>query len=94
MHKVLLEQIQAYRDQGDIAACHQAVQDLYPELRLRWTQIYGRRWSHILGGRDDWGAESMKVRLNDRIGLILSHHEQIPAAELAQIIAALKEYLA
>ena len=27
----------------------QAVQESYPGLGLRWTKIYGRRWSHVWG---------------------------------------------
>lgn len=50
MTRELAKRIENYvRQLPTLQACHQAIQELYPELKVRWTKIYGRRWSHVWG---------------------------------------------
>lgn len=85
-----------YRNNGDIiVSCHQALQQLYPELTVRWARIYGYRWAFIHGSiTDNISTGVVKLRLNDNYGLCIDNAGIITPDELNIIINTLKEYFA
>lgn len=64
MTRELAKRIENYvRQLPTLQACHQAIQELYPELKVRWTKIYGRRWSHVWGTKPVCSAPAGRCRL-------------------------------
>lgn len=85
-----------YKSNGDIiVSCHQALQQLYPELMMRWARIYGYRWAFIYGTiTDNIGTSLVKLRLNGDYGLCIDNAGIIASDELNEIKNTLKEYFA
>ncbi len=85
-----------YKSSGDIiVSCHQALQQLYPELMMRWARIYGYRWSFIHGTIiDNISTSLVKLRLNNDYGLCIDNANIITPEQLNEIKNTLKEYFA
>ncbi|HOB11958.1 MAG TPA: hypothetical protein PKO32_02270 [Syntrophomonadaceae bacterium] len=94
MTKELAERIEYYARQLPVLqACHQAVQESYPGLGLRWTKIYGRRWSHVWGDGTSMLSAGRRVQINESWGMVLNEPCPIPEPELTQMVQVLKNYL-
>jgi hypothetical protein len=81
-----------YQHNSDIIiSCHQALQELYPGLIVRWARIYGHRWAFIHGSAStDINAVTLKVRLNDEYGLCVDNVRVIPSSQMDEIITTLR----
>lgn len=73
-----------------IILCHQALLNLYPGLKLRWSQIYGPRWSHVYGNIEGVSCDSFRVQLNAKYGVNIEDAGYFAPQELHGIINTLK----
>jgi|GEM_PF-1725180 len=81
-----------YNKQEFIRLFHDALLAHYPGLRLRWVNIYGKRWSHLYGDYDIVAIRPLKVQLNNNYGICIDNPEIIGRRNLEEIIAILKEF--
>lgn len=72
-------------------ACHQILMERYPELKVRWSRIYGFRWSHIYGNIEPTSFNPVKIRLNRNYGIFIDNANILTPDELEKIIKELKE---
>ncbi len=88
--------IKDYSGQGDnwMTACHKALLKTYPEIRVRWARIYGRRWSHILGDAEAESVSTLRVQLNDNYGICIDNGYLLSSREWEAIIETIKGYMA
>lgn len=94
MHEPLFNKIMVYRERNEILpSCHQALQDIYPGIQIRWARIYGRRWAFQYGDGFDSLAVTIKYKINEQMGLIINHQELIPEQELPLVINTLRKCL-
>jgi len=94
MTRELAKRIENYvRQLPTLQACHQAIQELYPELKVRWTKIYGRRWSHVWGDETSMFSAGRRVQINEGWGIVVDEPCPIPEPELTQMVQVLKDYL-
>lgn len=68
--------------------------DMYPNLQLRWSKIYGKRWSHFHGNSGEPAHNPLQLKLNKKYGLCIDNAEIIPADELDKVIKMIKECFA
>ncbi|CFY11633.1 Uncharacterized [Syntrophomonas zehnderi OL-4] len=96
MKKKLLALINEYNgNHGMLTACQMAMQQLYPQLKLRWSRIYGSRWAFLEGNSDDYvPLNPTRIRINNEYGLCIDNADVITASELEDISQSLKECLA
>jgi hypothetical protein len=72
--------------------CQEELIRAYPDLKLRWVRIYGKRWAYLYGNFDNEGALApLKIQLNHDYGLCLDNSEVIPETDLVNILKLLKE---
>jgi len=71
--------------------CDNQILRIYPQIRIRWARIYGSRWAHLLGNFADLSLKPLRVKLNDKYGLLIDNAHSLPPADLQQLIAILKE---
>ncbi|MGI5880204.1 MAG: hypothetical protein ACOX6L_06370 [Syntrophomonadaceae bacterium] len=93
MHQPLFKKVSLYQEHNEILpACHQALQDIYPGIKVRWARIYGRRWAFQYG--DSFGdLPAVKYKINEQMGLIISNQELIPDQELPLVLDTLRKCL-
>ncbi len=90
MHQPLFDKVMLYQELNEIIpACHQALQDMYPGVKVRWARIYGHRWAFQYGDRFD-ELTSIQFKINENTGVIISNEELIPEQELPVVIATLR----
>ncbi len=75
-----------------VTACNQALQELYPELKVRWARIYGPRWAYLCGNSEGISIGFKKIRLNDKYGICIDNAEILSPGEIEDIINSLKEF--
>jgi hypothetical protein len=61
---------QALGMEAVIKSCHQALLNQYPGLRLSWSRIYGKRWSHVYGEVELFSLNRQRVELGPHWGLV------------------------
>ena len=71
--------------------CDNQILRIYPQIKMRWARIYGRRWAQLLGNLADIPFKPLRVKLNDKYGLLIDNAHLLPPADLQQLIAILKE---
>lgn len=97
MPKNLLTLIQGYLHEGyeNLAACQKAMQELYPNLLLRWSHIYGNRWAHISGDTTDTVClNPVRIKISQDYGICIDNVEIVNTSQLEDIVKDLKEGLA
>lgn len=72
-------------------ACHQVLMEQYPDLEIRWSKIFGFRWSHLYGNTEKVSLNPVKIRLNRDYGICIDNAYILTADELQNIIHNLKE---
>lgn len=74
-----------------VASCHRILKDRYPGIKLRWSRIYGPRWSHIYGDASDiFCLDTQRVQISKDIGLCIENAADLPRADFARMIDLLK----
>lgn len=96
MQEELLKLRRKFQSQPDdfIRACHQVIIQAYPGLILRWSRIYGKRWSYLYGGEegpDTVGLNALRIKLNSDFGVCIENPDRLTQAELNQLTGLLKE---
>lgn len=96
MNKNLCALINEYIEKNEpLIACQMAMQQLYPQLKLRWLRIYGSRWAYLSGNSDDYlPLNPTRIRINNEYGLCIDNPDVITVAEIEDIKQSLKECLA
>lgn len=92
MTNALLNLIDEYRqDHVLIKACQIAVQQVYPQLLLRWSRIYGSRWAYLAGSSAATIClNPIRIRLSPEYGVCIDNADVISPAELADIVQTLE----
>lgn len=95
MNNSLASLIRYYNREHSVAeACRLAVQQAYPDLTIRWSNIYGPRWSYLNGSNiDEISLRPVRIRINSTIGICIDNTEQLSSAQLDDIVQSLKECL-
>ena len=68
-----------------ISRCHGDLVSRYPELRVRWCRIYGKRRAHLMGSRTEISYTARYISLDDGYELCLENPEILPEDELKRI---------
>ncbi len=77
-----------------IRACQLVIIRAYPDLILRWSRVYGKRWSYLFGGeesQDIVGLNPLRIKLNSDFGVCIENPDRLTQAELDQLTGLLKE---
>lgn len=96
MTNALLNLVEKYRqDHALLESCQLAVQQVYPELLLRWSRIYGRRWAYLSGN----SAETIclnptRIKVSPEYGICIDNVEVLSPFELENMIKTLEGCLA
>lgn len=77
-----------------IRQCHCICQEAYPGLALRWARIYGRRWAFVCGEGQAPAYNSIKVELNQDLGICVDNPGVVSLTELEKLINLLREVFA
>lgn len=79
------------QDHKMFEACQMAMRELYPELQLRWSRIYGSRWAYLSGSSADAiSLNPIRMKINHEYGLCIDNADVISASQLEDIIQSLK----
>jgi hypothetical protein len=62
----------------------------YPGIRLRWAQIYGARWAHLLGEVHELTAIPLRLQINQNYGLLIENPEILGQEDVDFITSVLK----
>ncbi len=85
----------SYSTEEELAkTCNQIILGFYPELKVRWAKIYGRRWSYLYGNSEEISLNFKRIRLNDEYGIYIDNLEILALGELEELTAAMKECFA
>ncbi len=69
---------------------HEQLTAHHPGLKLRWSRIYGKRWSHFLGNTSELAFFPFRMELNDSYGLSIENPDLLSQQEFDLIIELLK----
>lgn len=89
--KALIANNTLYNADNIYLACHQILMERYPALKVRWSRIYGFRWSHLYGNTELSSFNPVKIRLNQNYGIFIDNAYILSPDELERIIKELKE---
>ncbi len=81
-------------DEQLLKSMQDLVLERYPQLRVRWSRILGRRWSHISGNSSEAWLGSRQYRLNSEYGISIDNADNISEKELESLINQLRENMA
>lgn len=84
-------QIKSKAENSLIDECQSLINQVYPELSIRWAKIYGKRWAFIKGNQTGLSLNSEKYQLNPKLGIILDNPEVISEEQKKGLLALLKE---
>lgn len=92
LNRQLLSLIELYQtDNNLVKASHQALTELYPVLKVRWSRVFGNRWAHLLGNHQEISFSPLKVRLSGGYGLFIDNPDSLPGQEIQEVIITLKD---
>lgn len=75
-----------------IRECQNNMALRYPDLKMRWVRIYGKRWAHLYGDSSELSACSpLKIEIEPNFGLCIDNSEIVPAEELETMLETIKE---
>jgi len=89
--KSILEQYPEKDGEEYLLFCDNQILHIYPQIEMRWARIYGSRWAQLLGNFVDIPFKPLRIKLNDKYGLLIDNANSLPPADLEQLIAILKE---
>lgn len=92
MTNALLNLIEKYRPEHTlIDVCQLAMQQLYPQLLLRWSRIYGSRWAYLAGSNADTSCLTpTRIKISSEYGICIDNVDVISATELTDILQTLE----
>ncbi len=70
---------------------HEFITSGYPECKLRWANIHGKRWSHIWPQDSEIFLGQQLIQINERLGIIVDNQTGIEAEELRIIVRAIQK---
>lgn len=75
-----------------IRECQDDLVRAYPELKIRWARIYGKRWAYLYGNSSDVSCQApLKIEINQDYGLCIDNNGIISVEELDKVVATIKE---
>lgn len=92
MTNALLNLIEEYRQNHNLLdACQMAMQQVYPQLVLRWSRIYGSRWAYLAGSSlDTIHFNSARFNISPEYGIFIDNADVISPSELEDIVQTLQ----
>ncbi len=79
------------RDEQMLKPIQESMLHVYPQLKIRWARILGRRWSHIGGNSGGVWLGSKQYRLNSEYGICIDNADDLKQDELENLINQLQE---
>ncbi len=82
------------RDEQLLKSMQESLLRDYPQLKVRWSRILGRRWSHIGGNSCEAWLGSRQYQLNSEYGICIDNADDICKEDLESLIIQLRENMA